>query len=190
MAAFRARRRRCSRLNHSDAGMPKLSRSGVSSDVSWGMNAVGVANALLMCWRRTIAKALAADGCSKNPDLVLVVADRQEGDTTDPAFAAHALPLCDWASAIWEQMEAPRWLALSLFAGKAAPCQCQACMVKRHGPCYSCLGVAQTHWVEDARFRLFPQQSWRLVRPHQHIPGSFPRCCARFGAPLAASWDS
>ena len=102
MAAFRARRRRFSRLKNYGVGMPKLSRSGVSSSASWGINAVGVANAPLMSRRRTIAKACAADGCGKNPDLVLVVADQQKGDTTDPAFAAHALPLCDWAAAIWE----------------------------------------------------------------------------------------
>ena len=118
MAAFRARLPRFSRLNHSGVGMPKLSRSGVSSAVSWGMNAIGVANAPLMSWRRTIAKACAADGRGKKPDLVLVVADRQEGDTADPAFAAHALPLCDWAAAIWENWKPHDGLRITFSQGK------------------------------------------------------------------------
>ena len=118
MAAFRARRRRLSRLNNSGVGMQQLSRSCVSSAVSWGVSAVGVANAPLMSWRRTIARACAADCCGKKPDFVLVVADNQEGDTLDPGFAAHALPLWDWAAAIWENWNPHDGLRLAFSQAK------------------------------------------------------------------------
>ena len=38
----------------------------------------------------------------KSVDLVLILADEKPDQTTDPAFAAHTLPIGYWAQAVWD----------------------------------------------------------------------------------------
>ena len=94
-------------LRQSGVNMANLFRSGLSSAVHWGMHAMGIASTPLQRWRSTTARGCAAAARGKSVDIVLFLADRRPRDATDPAFAAHELPMGYWATAIWERWQEP-----------------------------------------------------------------------------------
>jgi len=67
---------------------------------------MGVSDSTLRIARAAVAAAIAPETGGKSPDLVLLVQD-MAGGTVDPAFAAHTLPIQQWASAWWQRWQAP-----------------------------------------------------------------------------------
>ena len=65
------------------------------------MHVVCIATTPLQEWKREVARGRSADAAGKSIDLALIFADAKAGQTTDPAFAAHALPIGYWAQVVW-----------------------------------------------------------------------------------------
>ncbi len=72
--------------------------------MTYGQAVMGVATSTLRQQRQCAAAAAApANGtCGQSLDLALVVADESVTGKADPAFAAHAGPIGEWAQAVWE----------------------------------------------------------------------------------------
>ena len=103
LAALRKRLPRITRMRRGGISTARcFFRCGFMSGVSWGAQAVGIATSTLLRWRRDTARGCSAAASGKNVDLVLVFADKAPTDTTDPAFAAHVLPIGYWAQAVWD----------------------------------------------------------------------------------------
>ena len=72
-----------------------------NSSLTYGEDTMGVADTALDQQRSTAAKISSAPGGGKQKDLALWHADAR-GQTTDPAFHAHELPITALAKAAWE----------------------------------------------------------------------------------------
>ena len=70
---------------------------------------MGTATDTLLRQRRAVAAATApaAGGGGQDLDISLALADESGRGQADPAFAAHAMPIGQWATAVWE-----RWLPI------------------------------------------------------------------------------
>jgi hypothetical protein len=79
----------------------RLTGSTAAPTMLYGAECIGVADTVLDGMRRLTAQSAAAMGGGKNADLVLLAADCDQG-TMDPCFAAHTLPIGQWAKAVWE----------------------------------------------------------------------------------------
>ena len=104
------------RLNDFTARLPRfrrLRKVGVDTArlVRTGMRAMTYSNAILgvpcgmLNSQRSAAAAAAAPGAGtggQNLDLALLMADGSKTGRADPAYDAHALPIGEWAMAIWE----------------------------------------------------------------------------------------
>ena len=71
---------------------------------------MGVSNTMLLAQRRAVAAAAAPAAGSRGQclEMALVLADGSAKGRADPAFDAHAMPIGQWAQAIWHQ-----WLPLT-----------------------------------------------------------------------------
>ena len=104
------------RLKNFTARLPRfrrLRKVGVNTArlVRTGMRAMTYSNAILgvpcglLNSQRSAAAAAAAPGAGtggQNLDLALLVADGSKSGRADPAYDAHALPIGEWAMAVWE----------------------------------------------------------------------------------------
>ncbi len=80
----------------------RLTASTAAPTMLYGVECSGVADTVLLNMRTSAAGAASAQGGGKNLELVLAAADCDQG-TLDPAFAAHTLPIGQWARAVWEK---------------------------------------------------------------------------------------
>ena len=71
--------------------------------MTYGEGVLGVSNSMLRDRRRVAAIAAPASGRDgQNLDAALILADGSLNGCADPAFDARLLPICQWASAVWE----------------------------------------------------------------------------------------
>ncbi len=109
LRSFRARMARFGALLRSGLSAARIVRSGGSASFTYGDGITGVAPSTLRDRRRMVAAAVSTKTRGKDLNMVLILADDHEGQRLDPAFAAHALPLGQWAEAVWLQ-----WVPLGL----------------------------------------------------------------------------
>ena len=88
-------------LRRHGANTQLMTRMAGTAAVTYGTDTQGVSNSLLQQQVSTIARMAAAEGGGKNPYKTLYALDGAAG-TLDPTFAADALPLLHWATAVWE----------------------------------------------------------------------------------------
>ena len=93
-------------LRRSGVSTARLVRTGLKA-MTYGTEILGVATGMLRSQRQTVA-AMAAPGHGtggQNLDLALMIADGKASGRADPAFDAHAMPIGQWAMAVWESWE-------------------------------------------------------------------------------------
>ena len=89
----------------------KLMRTGASAAMQYGQAITGVSNTLLRKQRVTTVGMLGHKTAGGSVDMTALVADGAASrKPDDPAFEAHAQPICIWALAIWQ-----KWVAISEF---------------------------------------------------------------------------
>ena len=99
---FTARLARFRRLRKVGVNTARLVRTGLRA-MTYSNAILGVPCGLLNSQRSAVAAAAPGAGTGgQNPDLALLVADGSKSGRADPAYDAHALPIGEWAMAIWE----------------------------------------------------------------------------------------
>ena len=78
-----------------------MTRAAGTPAVTYGVETCGISDTHLDDARSVEARASAAEGGGKDPNLVLLFLDGPSG-TLDPAFDAHVLPITRWAQAWFE----------------------------------------------------------------------------------------
>ena len=91
VAAFRSQGGNAVRY-FTTAGLPAL---------TYGQDVCGVSDARLRDARAVVSGAVSPPGAGRTPDIVLHVVEAT-GTFVDPAHAAHAMPIVQWATAWWE----------------------------------------------------------------------------------------
>ncbi len=87
----------------------KFLTTGGMSALTYGDDCCGVSDDTLLKRRRAVAGVVAARCKGRDIDLTLAMAEAPGSRNVDPAYAAHALPLCRWAEAAWST-----WVPLKL----------------------------------------------------------------------------
>eukprot|EP00973_Karenia_brevis_P055791 7760172-Karenia_brevis.AAC.1 len=100
-SAFKKNIPRIHVLRRAGVRTAQLTRTAGTPAVMYGVECTGISNSHLQDTRSAIARAAAAGGSGKNPDLILYAIDAATG-TLDPAFDAHVLPIQAWALAWWQ----------------------------------------------------------------------------------------
>jgi len=98
--------RRYQALRSSGATSQQMVRTAAVPASMYGCEIFGLANSVLNTARSKIARAAAPEAGGKNPDLILMTLDGDQG-TLDPAFEAHGSPIKHWAVAWWGHWTAP-----------------------------------------------------------------------------------
>ena len=82
-----------------------LLRTGGKQAMTYRFGIIGASESMLRDMRRIVAAIAApASGTGgQHLDGVLILADGAPSDMFDPAFDAHLLPICGWATAVWEE---------------------------------------------------------------------------------------
>ncbi len=102
LRSFRQRGRRFLSLKRAGVDCVRLMRTGGTAGMTYGQSVMGVADNLLLQQRRAVVAAISDGAAGKDLDLTLVLADGGKcRAAVDPAFAAHAEPLCTWTEAVW-----------------------------------------------------------------------------------------
>ncbi len=101
LGKFVQKLRRIIALACSGVSPARLLRTGAAAVMTYGDDAIGVADSALLQRRRAVAAALSRHGKGKDLDLVVAMAEDTSGGLVDPAFNAHTAPLVRWAEAIW-----------------------------------------------------------------------------------------
>ena len=141
-AALRRRRSRLGRLRGSIVNTSRLFRTGINAAASWGAHVVGVSTTRLLQWRREVARGCSAAAAGKSADLVLIFADDTDSHTTDPAFAAHVLPIQYWAEAVWEGRRAREQLTRDLMNARVRLARARSPWAAVTGPAAAFLATA------------------------------------------------
>ena len=115
------------RLKRARVALPRIAalrRAGVSTACWWrtagnpsmlyGTDTLGVADTVLHSQRRVAAAAVSAPGAGKQMDAILWMADAVGNHSTDPAFAAHEMPVVSLARAVWDGWISPVLVARAL----------------------------------------------------------------------------
>ena len=118
VAEFARRRGQFGRLRRLGVDIARLLRTGGMAGVQYGQAILGVADYQLLQLRRRAAGLVGGMTAGKDPNLVLIVADARMGDMADPAFAAHADPVVNWAEAVWEGRMALEWMQKTVARAK------------------------------------------------------------------------
>jgi len=107
---FRKRIIRSRKLRSAKVDTARLLRTGATKALTYGQAVMGVSNSMLLAQRRAAAAAAAPAAGSRGQclEMALVLSDGSERGRADPAFDAHAMPIGQWAQAIWH-----RWLPLT-----------------------------------------------------------------------------
>ncbi len=80
-----------------------LFRTGINAAFTYGDDVMGVSDDVLDKRRRTVASAVSAGAQGKSVDAVLALADDRPGQSLDPAYDAHRLPIARWAEAVYSK---------------------------------------------------------------------------------------
>ncbi len=109
LRAFRQRLPRFRRIRAAGVSTARLLRTGGVAAMTYGQAVMGVAPSLLVRQRRAAAAAVApsSGACGQSVDLALLLADESATGKADPAYAAHAGPIGEWAQAVWN-----RWMPI------------------------------------------------------------------------------
>ena len=102
IAAFGRRRGQFGMLKRAGVDIARLLRTGGLAGAQFGQAALGIADYQLMQLRRSAAGLIGGTAMGKDPNMTLITADARMGDRADPAFAAHADVVTQWAGAVWE----------------------------------------------------------------------------------------
>ncbi len=105
--------------------------------MTYGQAVIGVAPSTLLRQRRAAEHASAprGGGAGRQLDLALMLADGSETGRADPAFDAHADPIGQWATAVWEE-----WLPATALLRIAADALKRLSAAKN--PWHQCKGPA------------------------------------------------
>ncbi len=105
--------------------------------MTYGQAVVGVAPSTLHQQRRAAEHASAprGGGAGRQLDLALMLADGSEKGRADPAFDAHADPIGQWATAVWEE-----WLPVTALLRITADALRR--LAKAKSPWHQCKGPA------------------------------------------------
>ncbi len=99
--AFRARLGKFAELVRAGLSPVRSITSGAAASFTYGDDVTGVSNTELDTRRRTVAAVVGTPTRGKDVDAVLAWADFEGRQGADPAFAAHTMPICRWAEAVW-----------------------------------------------------------------------------------------
>ncbi len=119
LGAFAAKLRRLLCLKRAGASTARLLRTGCNAAVAYGDDVVGVSCTTLLTRRRAAADAVSTATRGRDLDLALALADERASQCTDPAHAAHTLPIAQWAEAVWGNWLPRPMLRLLIRAAKA-----------------------------------------------------------------------
>ena len=115
--------------------------------MTYGQSITEVSNTTLLAQRRAVAAAVAPAAGTRGQcmEMALALADGNAKGRADPAFDAHAMPIGQWAQAVWHQ-----WLPLSALdkittKAKRAVRMLQPCQIWSHvnGPAAAMVASAR-----------------------------------------------
>ena len=115
---FKRRIARFHVLRRSRVNTAAMARAAGAPAVSYGADITGMGDTTLHAARSAVARAGTAPAAGKNVDCALYALDA-DGGSTDPAFAVHLLPICNWAMAAWQQWQPPALMARALAIAQA-----------------------------------------------------------------------
>ena len=95
-----------------------MARAAATPAIAYGADVVGFSDTALQSARSAVASAGTAPTAGKSVDGALYALDA-DGGCTDPAFAAHLLPICSWALAVWQRWQPINLMTRSLQAAHA-----------------------------------------------------------------------
>ena len=109
MRQFRKRIVRFRKLRRAKVDTSRLMRTGAVKSITYGQAVTGVSNSTLLAQRRAVAAATAPSAGNRGQctDMALILADGGAKGKADPAFDAHAMPIGQWAHAVWHKWLEP-----------------------------------------------------------------------------------
>jgi len=105
ISTFKAKKEKFHKLRKMGINTTAVARTAGVPAMSYGWDTTGVADSTLRIARAAVAAAVAPEAGGKSPEVVLMLAD-SAGGAVDPAYAAHSLPIVQWATAHWEGWQA------------------------------------------------------------------------------------
>ena len=112
--------RRFAALLMSKVSVSRLLRTGGTAALTYGDDVLGVSSSVLLARRRAVAAAISPPTRGRALELTLILSDLNDKQHLDPAFEAHAAPLCRWAEAVWDRWCPLRDLQRSVAHAKAS----------------------------------------------------------------------
>ena len=106
------------KLRRVGVDIARLLRTGALASAQYAQACLGVADYALLQLRRAAAGIIGGSTAGKNPGMTLAAADAKLGHRSDPAFAAHADPIGNWATAVWNNLVPNQRMHRSVVAAK------------------------------------------------------------------------